>query len=290
MKHIVFVLGVAALLFSSCREDKRVDARPTETSFSALTMGEDVALRLRYDMITATFVLPEDPADTADLTIEEKALATPVYRGKCVNQIVYKNGTVDADMEKGLEESLPDYPVNAIGGKRAFPMAEEDQLHRIEVRGGTVTCYNTEGEILGSGLSNTGNIAYLQTAVQHLGEGGVLEGEQFEYVLESLRQAGFDIVDNEQHSNLAKWTYQRADGGQRILYIDKALQKITTRINVSATGETETVSQYLFEETDSGVVPVVHRFVTYFDSPFSETRMTIRKVSKFKNFEIEKNL
>lgn len=290
MKHIICILCGVIVLFSSCREDEPIDASPTEDSFSALVMTEDVAVKTRYDMITATFVLPKNPADTANLTIEEKALATPVYRGKCINQIVYKNGTVDADIEKGLEESLPDYPVNAIGGNRAFPMAEEEELHRMEVRGGTVTCYNAAGEILGSGLSNSGDAAYLQTAVQHLGEGGVLAGEQFESVLEGLRQAGFDITDDPQHANLAKWTYQRADGGKRILYIDKALQKITTRLNVSAAGETETVSQYLFEETDNGVVPAAHRFVTYFDSPFSDTRMTIRKVSKFKNFEIEKNL
>ncbi len=291
MRYIIAILGGTLLLFSSCRKEDEVNVVSAEKPYSSLTLNEDAAVRLSYDMVTATFMLPENPADTSNLTLEEKVLATPVYSGEQVNQLIYKNGTIDADIQMMEDEALPEYPVNTIGGERAFSMPEEEKIHRIEVRGGTAHCYNSSGEVVGIGQSNSGNVVYLQTAVQYLADDGLLSDQSFDLVLQGLKQAGFTIEDDEQHAHIAKWTHNRADGGKRILYIDKQLQKITMRLNVSATGAVETISQYAFKASADGkMLPAVHRFITYFDSPFSETRMTIRKVSSFKNFEIEKNL
>ena len=284
-----FLCLLAFWVAYSCAKDE-IDIQQVDEqfSFSALTMTDEVALSVSYDMMTFTIALPVDPGDSENITQAEQILGTPIVRGCKVKQMVKKDGTIDADIEMVKFEGMPEYPKNMVG-KMDFP--EGFKTQRIEVRDGVSTHFNSANEVIATNVQSDANIAYYQKVADELAENVRLSVEEFGYVLEGFKEAGFEIKDNALDPNFAEMTHTFPDGGSTTLFIDKELNQIDSRVNFDAAGEVETISDFLYKDEGNGEKSLVgHRFVTYYQSPFSDVKMSIRKVSKIENFNIQKNL
>ena len=86
-----FLCLLAFWVAYSCAKDE-IDIQQVDEqfSFSALTMTDEVALSVSYDMMTFTIALPVDPGDSENITQAEQILGTPIVRGCKVKQMVKK--------------------------------------------------------------------------------------------------------------------------------------------------------------------------------------------------------
>jgi len=285
-----FILGALLLAFLMLHACSKLDDTGQEAPVSSpksLTMTEDHALSLSYDMVTSTYIVAAKPEDQEQLTETEKMLRIPKVVGCSVTQYIKDNGLVDADIEMVNFEGMPNYPKRTIG-QTSYP--DKFMTKRIEVRDGISTFYNAEGKVITSNVQSDAETAYFQKVASELSENTRVSVEEFEYILEAFRQEGFDVEDTSHDPNVAVMTQHFDDGGYTELYIDKVLNHIDSRVNYNAAGEVETISDFIFEDDGVEKTLIGHRFVTFYDSPFSDVKMSIRKVSEIKNFNLQKHL
>lgn len=285
-KSAIAVLALLCLMaVCACQDDdmggEHIDDSP---------LGEDVALALSYDAIVSTFLLPDNPDDAPKLSPGERALATPVFEGRRVQQFINKDGSIDGEIIRMDFEGMPDYPEGRIGGP-ALP--ERYRPERIVINQGVSTLYGADGEVLGNSFQQPETAMYFQQIAEDLSERVPLTEEEFGYVLQGFEQAGFELAGNSQDDNIAELAHEFEDGRRTVLYIDKAQQHIRARAHFDAEGQLETLSDYVFEPSPSPGEPAVltaHRFVTFYDAPESGVRMGIWKAAQFRNFKLEKTL
>jgi hypothetical protein len=184
-------------------------------------------------------------------------------------------------------EEMPNYPKRTLG-QTSYP--DKFMTKKIEIRDGISTFYNADGEVITSDVQSDTETVYFQKVASELSENSRVSVEKFEYILEAFRHEGFDVEDSSHDPNVAVMTQHFGDGGYTKLYIDKVLNHIDTRVNYNTAGEVETISDFIFEDNGVDKTLIGHRFITFYDSPFSNVKMSIRKVSEIKNFNLQKNL
>lgn len=286
MKDLIKVTEVfffLALLMSCTNDDV------SENFVSDSKMADDVAISMSYDMVSATYTTPKNAEDVASVTAAEETLATPFFSGCHVETKIFFDGTTESVIEMTSPEENPDYSPNTIGGNMSLP--ERYQTKKIVIEDGSSTHYNAEDEVISVNEQSTENAAFFESLVADMTENQQFSGEVFDAILESFRQAGYSVVDDTSEPEQAEMELVRSDGGSTILIVDKQRQHVSSRIQLNANGEVESSSDWLFTDVDETKShPLYHRFLTYYKSPFSDVPMTIRKMSKFENFNLVKNL
>lgn len=244
-------------------------------------------IELKYDMVTSTIVFPDDPNDREKLTEAERTLALPILNGCTVEERVYSDGVYESTIIIKDPDNAPEYPKNMIGGST---VSKENRVKRIETKNGLSIFYNENGEKISSKQQSMADIAYYQSVMENLHENVQLSSQAFEYVLDAFEEAGYTLRANADNSQYLEMDFQRANGGKTTLFIDKERQHLDSRVNYNADGQVETISDLIF--FDDGIEKDVvkgHRFVSFYNSPFSDVRMGIHKVTEFIDMEININ-
>lgn len=279
-RALLFLLSVCFTLIAGCSKDEKGGGPSSGDPI------ENNALRLSFDIITATYLTAANPDEAESLTVAEQQLRVPRMEGWQVDYRILEDGVIHADLVAKAFPGMPEFPANMVG-REILP--EAMQVTRIEVRNGQYSFFNADGELLGTGAQDLNSLAYLQQLVQDLPQSQRVSEEHFALVLQAYAEAGFDVRDVPSNPRFAELRQSFADGGSTILYIDKDLQVIDSRVNSDAAGVVETITDYTYVEDGDLVRPIAYRFMSFYDSPFTELRMCIHRVSEIQSFSIQKN-
>jgi len=286
----LIILSLFVLLQFSCKKDKLLDPEPIEHHVPAeLEITNAVALSMEYEIITASYVTPVNPADKENITEAEEFLGRPEFEGRKVMQLVNKDGTIDANIDVMNLEGMPDYPKNRIGGAM---VPSDQQTKRIEVRGGQYTHYNEAGDVLSTHYQDQASTAFYTRILEDFKEKVMLAEDEMDLLLYAFEDMGFVVSQNSSDPTLEELVYTFPDGSMTKLYIDKTLQEIVARRQYDENGSLEFASDFIHKTIDSEEEPelVFHRIATFYDSPFSGVKMAIMRVSEIRNLNIQTHL
>ena len=284
---MIFVL---AFFIGSCNKgvDSPAGNEQNEHSFSSLTVNDETALAISYEMETSTFLTPLHPDDRDLLTDAEKALSIPKPIGYKVVQMVKSNGLIDADVIVSEFDEMPKFPPNMIG-HQVYP--ESFKANRIEIRDGVKTFYNSNGEVITTDSHSDEDVTFYLKAIENIGEDFILSNENMALLIEGYRNAGFDTRESDQFPDIEILRAEFDDGTSSEVLLDKRLQLIRGQINYDSDNKVTTSSILAYQENANGQKELIgHRFATHYTSPFTGVEMVINKISKIRNFTIQKNL
>ncbi|RMF28371.1 MAG: hypothetical protein D6765_06085 [Bacteroidetes bacterium] len=281
----VLLLATLGLFLLSCGKD---DPAPFPTDDpTGLEMHDSAALFMSFDLLTSRQVVPKNPADTVAITEGEKILSLPKFKGCHVDVLLGQDGSYSADVEMVDFPEFPDYPPNTIGIDR-FP--EHLQTKRIEIRDAVVTYYGNDGQVLMTEFEDPDILLLIQNLVQGMTRKNLppLPPEGMDLLLQAFHESGFEITPTEL-DHLVALTHRYDDGSKSVLIIDKQLQLITGQANYDPAGNLSTKSDFHFQPDPQTGQPVLtgHRFVTYYDSPFSNVKMAVVQRSAVRNFVLQ---
>ena len=269
-----------ALMFGCSKDDGNQPKKDLQKLF-----GIACSIGMSYEVTTVTYSSAADPDEQQLLTPSEQTLSYPTFVKCAVDVCIASDGQLMADIQMLRVADAPDYPTGTIG-IQSIP--KDLQVDKIEIRNGLATHYDAKGQVLQVAGADESSISFYQSIINDLSEIEPLTAEQMVAIMDGFREANFDVEPVDERYEVL--TQPFSDGSYAKVVLDKSLYVISGQANYNSSGELETKSNFTFTGEPGNVTVTGHRFVTYFESPFSHKKMAITRKSKIENFMLTKNL
>jgi len=272
------------LSFVSCKNDIDLNNNLVgDQMILALPIQEDDQLAICYDIITSQYVEARNPSDTGNLSFTDKVFRTPEFSGAHVEMIVRENGEIDANIQMEQFAEMPSYPENRLNNNS---LPADKAIDRIELRGSGVDCYNSNGEVIGSGSMDPITLGIIESTENLQDALSFSESEQ-EMIAQAFEDAGMNMQSTEVEG---VYLYEQLlDNGESVkLLFDMERGLQLGQASYKSNGELDSKSNMYYDQTDDGKQIVTgHRFVTYMESPSSGVELAIIRRSKIFNFQMQ---
>lgn len=283
MKIQVLIFAFASFLFS-CKNDINLDSNSIGQQLTlALPIEENDQMVICYDIITSQHVDARSPSDTGNLSFTDKVFRAPEFSGAHVEMIVRENGEIDANIQMEQFSEMPVYPENRLNNNS---LPAEKAIDRIELRGTGVDCYNSNGEVIGSGSMDPITLGIIEST-DNLQEALSFSQAEQDMIAQSFEDAGMSMQPTELDG---VYLYEQLlDNGESVkLLFDMERGLQLAQASYKPNGELDSKSNMHYDQTDDGKQIVTgHRFVTYMESPSSGTELAIIRRSKIFNFQMQ---
>jgi len=280
----IFSLLVFFIALLSCKDDINLsDSLSGDPMVLALPLQESDQLVICYDIITSQHVEARNPSDTGNLSFTDKVFRTPEFSGAHVEMIVRENGEIDANFQMEQFSEMPSYPENRLNNNS---LPADKAIDRIELRGSGVDCYNSNGEVIGSGSMDPITLGIIEST-ENLQDALSFSQSEQEMIVQAFEDAGMSMQPTELDG---VYLYEQLlDNGEsvKVLFdMERGLQ--LAQASYKTNGEIDSKTNMYYDETDDGKKIVTgHRFVTYMESPSSCTELAITRRSKIFNFQMQ---
>jgi hypothetical protein len=283
MKKIIGLFIFSTILFS-CKNDINLgNSLSGDQMALALPYQENDQLAICYDIITSQHVEARYLSDTANLSFTDKVFRAPEFSGAHVEMIVRENGEIDANIQMKQFEEMPIYPENRLNNNS---LPEDKAIDRIELRGSEVDCYNSNGEVIGSGSMDPITLGIIEST-ENLQEALSYSEAEQEMIVQAFEDAGMNMQSTELDGvYLYEQLFDNGESMKLLFDMERGLQ--LAQASYKSNGELDSKSNMYYDQTDDGKQIVTgHRFVTYLESPSSGTELAITRRSKIFNFQMQ---
>ena len=271
-------LLIMAVFLYSCDDDKIIDGKGNPPD-SLIT--NDCFMSVAFDVETITHIRPlaSEGVENYDELARPEQVMLPPSIVKChIESCINEDGTTEGFIQMLPANIDAQYPERAagtgIGQKKLFDRAEFTS-------DGSVTYFNEAGEVVNSGFLAADVVAY-QALIDQVSEFETITEEQMDLVIQAFIDEGFE-VETEEGSDLAYLKQPLSDGYSKVI-LDKRNYAVRGQENYDANGNLSTSYNLYMKGEPDNLTITGHQFKTFFESPFSNVKMSITRRSIITNY------
>ena len=269
--HVMIILLISICI--SCSKDSQQDV-----DVKSISRSDDCELFISYDVERVTTVVP-----AADNTVTELHSADQIMLPDLVHcnvsTCVFPDGTVEGSIQALPMNQDYIYPEGVIGSP------DKPTFHAARINNGSVTFYNENNEVIDDGiLENMSGIQVEQlTSLENLQP---ISPENMTILIDKMVAKGYQVTRQEGSEHIFHLVHTLQDGSAAKATFDMEKLVLVGLESYDTAGKLVTRRRNIFEGTAGNVVPKSILFETFYVSPFSQAKMSIREHSRISNFSI----
>jgi hypothetical protein len=276
LSRLFYLLFGLVIAISSCKSDKINPSEPDKHFLiSHCTVG------MAYDAETTTLIMPANPADSAQLSILDKALMLPQRERRMESVCVMQDGTYTIETELMEPNDPIEYPSGTVG------LPPKPAYKRMVNTNGIISYYNGVNEKIKEEV--TYDRADMALAVvqmfQEMASSPVPSDQDFTNYLDALSANG--LPHTAQSSHIFTTQVNNPDGTSSVTVVDKNARMKVGQIDFDAEGRPIALYMLKVEGQAPNIVFKQMVQVVYFNAADSAVRMKQQKTTVFNAFSLQ---
>ncbi len=199
--------------------------------------------------------------------------------------MIKKDGEVEALINFIPYDGLPEYPENRLAGQQ---VEASHRVSSVEVRNYGVFYNDENGERITADNEQPDDLVFYQQLVEEMGGEYRLTDQELNTMIKGFELAGFESRPSPNDSRYHELLHRFSDGSATKILLDKQLQRLVSRQQYAEDGRLASTADLRYEIVGGDIILTGHRFVAFYDSPFTGVRMAIKRVSEIENFNLRK--